>query len=173
VNSIKPTLVGLTQGRNQPSTRFRWGQYVEDLQQGGFEVTELESYFGAYAPASKLKRPAWLAASVAENAVRTKRANRYDFRLLQRNLTSTLCTWEPLLKKPFVFDVDDAIFLGARGASANRIAQAASLVICGNNFLANHFEKFAPVVVLPTGVDSARFVPKTKKSAARSQYIGW
>jgi len=173
VNSIKPTLVGLTQGRNQPSTRFRWGQYVEDLQQGGFEVTELESYFGAYAPASKLKRPAWLAASVAENAVRTKRANRYDLRFLQRNLTSTLCTWEPLLKKPFVFDVDDAIFLGARGASANRIAQAASLVICGNNFLANHFEKFAPVVVLPTGVDSARFVPKTKKSAARSQYIGW
>jgi glycosyltransferase involved in cell wall biosynthesis len=170
---VKPTLVGLTQGQNQPSTRFRWSQYVEDLQQGGFQVAELGSQFGAYAPHSKLQRPAWLAASIAENAVRTLRANQYDLRFLQRNMTATLCTWEPSLKKPFVFDVDDAIFLGARGASAYQIAQAASLVICGNSFLANHFEKFAPVVVLPTAVDTERFVPKKEKNAARFQVIGW
>jgi glycosyltransferase involved in cell wall biosynthesis len=173
VSSTKPTLVGLTQGQNQPSTRFRWGQYVEDFKRGDFEVTELESRFGAYAPASKLERPLWLAASIAENAVRSMRANRYDLRFLQRNFTATLCTWETSLKPPFVFDVDDAIFLGPRGDSANQIVQAASLVICGNSFLANHFEKFASVVVLPTAVDSDRFVPKTEKNAVCSQVIGW
>lgn len=169
----KPLLVGITQGKNQPSTRFRWSQYVEDLRQGGFDVAELESHFGAYAPEKKIQRPTWIAASIAENAVRAMRANQYDLRFLQRNLTATLCTWEPLLKHPFVFDVDDAIFLGARGASANRIAKAASLVICGNNFLANHFCKFSEVAVLPTAVDSVRFVPRKDKTSKHPQIIGW
>lgn len=169
----KHSLVGITQGNNQPSTRFRWSQYVEDLRQGGFEVSELESHVGAYAPANKIHRPAWLAASICENAVRALRANQYDLRFLQRNLTATLCTFEPVLTRPFVFDVDDAIFLGVRGSSADRIAKAASLVICGNSFLASHFSKFADVEVLPTAVDSLRFVPVKEKVPHRPQIVGW
>ena len=169
----KPTLVGLTQGRKQPSTRFRWAQYISDFQKGGFFVNELESYTGAYAPASKLRRPAWLVASIFENAQRTLRANQHDIRFLQRNLTATLCTWEPLLKDPFVFDVDDAIFLGPRGSSANRIARNASLILCGNNYLANHFEKFCTVAVVPTAVDADRFVPSNVKNIGHRQIIGW
>ena len=172
MDSNAPKLVGVTQGVNVPSTRFRWSQYVEDLKEFGFDVSELCSSFGAYAPASRIRRPAWLAATVAEGLVRTLRANRYDLRYLQRNLTATLCTWEPLLKKPFVFDVDDAIFLGPRGASANRIARSASLIICGNNFLANHFCHHGAVEVLPTAVDTTRFVPRAGHPPSR-QVIGW
>lgn len=128
-----PKLIGITQGERVPSARFRWSQFVEDLRKYGFEVSELRSSLGAYAPAAHIRRPAWLAMTVAENLVRTLRANRYDLRFLQRNLTATLCTWEPLLRKPFVFDVDDAIFFGPRGASADRIARSASLIICGNS----------------------------------------
>lgn len=138
----------------------------------GLDVSESTSHFGAYAPASRIYRPAWLAATVAESLTRTLRANRYDLRFLQRNLTATLCTWEPLLRKPFVFDVDDAIFLGPRGASADRIAHFASLTICGNNFLANHFSRHGPVVVLPTAVDSNRFVPRAVPPNSRP-VIGW
>jgi hypothetical protein len=168
----KSSLVGLTQGINQPSTRFRWSQYVEDLRQGGFDVTELGSHFTAYAPEKKIQRPTWLAASIAENAVRTIRANKYDLRFLQRNLTATLCTLELYLKHPFVFDVDDAIFLGSRGASANRIARSASLIICGNNFLANHFCSHGKVTVLPTAVDAIRFAPSATPRPIK-QVIGW
>lgn len=167
-----PRLVGITQGVNQPSTRFRWSQYVEDLQEYGFNVTELRSSFGAYAPSSRIRRPAWLAATVVEGLARTLRANRYDLRFLQRNLTATLCTWEPLLKKPFVFDVDDSIFLGPRGASADRIARSASVIICGNNFLANHFCRYGAVEVLPTAVDTIRFAPRSVQPPSR-QVIGW
>lgn len=169
----KHSVVGITQGNNQPSTRFRWSQYVEDLCQGGFEVSELKSHVGAYAPANKIYRPAWLAASICENAVRALRANQYDLRFLQRNLTATLCTFEPVLTRPFVFDVDDAIFLGVRGSSADRIAKASSLVICGNSFLASHFSKFADVEVLPTAVDSLRFLPLNEKLLHRPQIVGW
>jgi len=105
--------------------------------------------------------------------MRVLRANKFDIRFLQRNLTSTLCTWEPLLKKPFVFDVDDAIFLGPRGYSADRIAKAASLVICGNSFLANHFNRFSNVEILPTAVDSNLFTPKDNTNADLRKVIGW
>lgn len=165
-------LAGLTQGKAVPSTRFRWSQYVEDLNNSGFAVTSSHSYFGAYAPASRLLRPTWLAATLAESLVRTLHSNRYDIVFLQRNLIATLCTWEYLLHKPFVFDVDDAIFLGRRGASANRIAKSASLIICGNNFLANYFSVHGRVAVLPTAVDTLRFVPR-EGSPPRKQVIGW
>lgn len=173
MNISKPTLIGLTQGRDQPSTRFRWAQFVPDLKSEGFEVIELESRSGAYAPISKFQRPAWLTTSIIENARRVLQSNQYDIRFLQRNLTATLCTWEPFLKKPFIFDVDDAIFLGSRGSSANRIARDASLVICGNNFLANHFKNFATVAVLPTAVDSEHFSPSGTRDSTLPQVIGW
>ncbi|MBK5204245.1 MAG: glycosyltransferase family 4 protein [Polaromonas sp.] len=170
--SRKHKILALTQGGHTPSARFRWQQYVGDLVDAGLEVSESTSHFGAYAPASGIRRPAWLAATMVESLVRTLGANRYDLRFLQRNLTATLCTWEPLLRKPFVFDVDDAIFLGPRGASADRIARFASLIICGNNFLANHFSRHGPVVVLPTAVDTSRFVLRAGPPPSR-QVIGW
>ena len=132
----------------------------------------MASCFGAYAPVSKVGRPFWLAATVAESLSRTLQSSRYDLRFLQRNLTATLCTWEPLLRKPFVFDVDDAIFLGPRGASADRIARSASLIICGNNFLADHFCRHGHIAVLPTAVDTLRFVPRVGLPPAK-QVIGW
>lgn len=170
--SRKLKIAALTQGCQIPSTRFRWGQYVEELIAAGLDVSELSSHFKAYAPESRALRPAWFAATTTESLLRTLCSNRYDLRFLQRNLTATVCTWEPLLRKPFVFDVDDSIFLGPRGASANRIACLASLTICGNDFLANHFSHYGPVAVLPTAVDSNRFVPVVDSLNSRP-IIGW
>ena len=172
MHSQNPKIVALTQGANVPSARFRWQQYANDLTHAGLDVSELYSHFRSYAPASKFRRPFWLGATMAESLIRTLNSNRYDLRFLQRNLTATLRTWEPLLRKPFVFDVDDAIFLGARGSSADRIARSASLVICGNNFLAEHFSRYGNVTVLPTAVDTLRFIPRTAPKPVKP-VIGW
>ncbi len=172
MHSKRHSLVALTQGADVPSTRFRWAQYTEYLSTSGFDVSEFPSYFGAYSPVSKIKRPAWLAAAILENLPRVLRSNQYDLRFVQRNLTATLLTWEPILRPPFVFDVDDAIFLGQRGASADRIARSASVIICGNSFLANYFTKHGNVEVLPTAVDTQRFKPRLL-SAPVKQIIGW
>lgn len=166
------SVVGITQGQRVPSTRFRWSQYTEDLKGHGFEVSELSSAFGAYPPVSRARRPAWLAATSAQSLMRALRARRHDLRFLQRNLVATLCTWEPLLRRPFVFDVDDAIFLGARGGSADRIARCAALIICGNAFLAEHFSRHGRVEILPTAVDTARFTPRAGSPLSRP-VIGW
>jgi glycosyltransferase involved in cell wall biosynthesis len=172
MHSDKPKIAALTQGINAPSARFRWQQYAGDLVHAGLDVSEFTSHFGAYPPISKTRRPFWLGATMAESLVRTLNSNRFDLRFLQRNLTSTLCTWEPLLRKPFVFDVDDAIFLGARGSSADRIARAASIIICGNNFLAEHFSRYGNVTVLPTAVDTLRFTPRSTSKSVKP-VIGW
>lgn len=165
-------IVALTQGDQVPSTRFRWRQYAGNLQEAGFETTELASYFGAYPPASKIMRPAWLAATAVENLARVLRSKNHDLCLLQRNLTATLYTWESFLQKPFIFDVDDAIFLGPRGGSVDRIAKRAAITICGNNFLAEHFSSCGRVAILPTAVDTDYFVQK-KKSIDDRPIIGW
>lgn len=168
----KINIVGITQGVSVPSTRFRWSQYADDLNDAGFEVHEHISRFGAYPPASHNLRPAWFAAAYAESLLRVLSSNRFDVRFLQRNLISRFCTLEPLLKKPLIFDVDDAIFLGARGASANRISKISSLTICGNDFLANHFSDFGSVVVVPTAVDTLRYSVRSKRNN-RFKVIGW
>lgn len=170
---IKPKLLSLTQGKYVPSTRFRWSQYVEYLSSFGFELNEITSYFGAYPPASRIARYPWIGASFFENFCRAVRSRNYDVIFLQRNLTATLCTFEPYLKKPLIFDVDDAIFLGARGHTADVIASHSSVVVCGNEFLANHFSKFAPVEILPTAVDSIKFSPAKNSANKPSAVIGW
>lgn len=172
MHSKRPKIAALTQGSRVPSTRFRWQQYAPDLVAAGLDVHELQSNFGAYPPISKIQRPFWGGASVVENLIRVLRSNFYDVRFVQRNLMSTLCVWEPLLREPFVFDVDDAIFLGARGSSADRIARLASVTICGNSFLADHFSKMGRVVILPTAVDTLRFTPGVHRSCA-VKVIGW
>lgn len=172
--SGRNSVVALTQGLNAPSARFRWRQYASAIEADGLDAIELPSRFGATAPASKLKRPGWLAATSTDSLLRAMQANRAGLRFLQKSLTATLCTWEPMLRRPFIFDVDDAVFLGNRGHSANKIARLASLTICGNQFLAEHFSRFGDVVVLPTAVDSERFCPSTMhQGSLQRPVIGW
>jgi len=156
---MRVDIAALTQGAQVPSARFRWQQHRATLEAEGLRCCELVSRWNAYAPAPKAVRPLWLGAAGLDSLQRVLRARRARLRFLQRNLIATLETFEPLLSHPFIFDVDDAIFLGPRGGSADRIARRASLTICGNAFLAEHFSKLGPVTILPTAVDAERFHP--------------
>ncbi len=165
-------VLALTQGSNIPSARFRWAQYVPDLVASGLIVHESASLNGAYAPLSRLERPFWFAKTFAESFLRALRTRDADVCFLQRNLIATLYTWEWLVKKPLVFDVDDAIFVGPRGSSANQIASRADLIICGNGYIAEHFSRIGKVELLPTAIDSDRFIPADKTDDCKF-IIGW
>jgi glycosyltransferase involved in cell wall biosynthesis len=174
MNAPKPCrLLGLTQGRDVPSTRFRFQQHHRHLADAGFDITEKTARFCAYAPAAKLERPLWLVAAWADAWARTAGSGAFDLCFLQRNLIATLGTWEPLIKVPYVFDVDDAIFVGQRRHSVDRISRRAALVICGNQFLADYFSQFAPVAHLPTAVDADAFVPRQEPMDFDRPVIGW
>ena len=60
--------------------------------------------------------------------------------IIQREFISTLPSLELSINAPFIFDVDDAIFLHKKGIAAKMIAKKAEHIICGNNFLANYFD---------------------------------
>lgn len=58
-----------------------------------------------------------------------------------------------------MLDVDDAIWLTQRRGSVDKLAARCRLVLCGNEYLAEHFSAFAEVRRLPTGVDTERWRP--------------
>jgi glycosyltransferase involved in cell wall biosynthesis len=163
-----------TGGRNVASARFRVRQYIPALRGLGVELREYGSTFGCYPPAAKALRPLWGAAAAAERALRATASLCSDVTLLQREMVSTLVTAEPLTRKPRVLDVDDAIWLHRDGSAARRLARICQLVICGNDFLAEHFRQWNPIVrVLPTAVDTERFHPCPQPPDSPLKRIGW
>lgn len=172
VHQINQTaVVALTQGVQVPSARFRVLQHLDTLKRAGLVVHHLPARYGAYPPLSRSERLRWLPAAIADAIFRALQARHGDICFLQRELVSTLQTAEPLIRRPLVFDVDDAIFLHPRGRLSDRIARRAALIICGNRFLAEHYAPLAPVTILPTAVDTDRFTPAERPTGP--PIIGW
>jgi len=165
------TVLALTQGLEVPSSRFRWRQHEAWLRTQGLAAQELPARHGAYPPPQAWRRPAWGLRAFADSWQRARQANGADLCFLQRHLIATLHSAERALRVPYVLDVDDAIFLGPRGASADAIARRAALSLCGNQFLAEHFAHHGPVKVLPTAIDTERFLPAAP--AEGPLVIGW
>jgi glycosyltransferase involved in cell wall biosynthesis len=159
-------------GGTVPSARFRVGQLVAPLRAHGIAMTPCLARFGTYPPRARLARPFWLAATLADRLPDVLRSHRFDVTFLQRELVSTLETWERLTGRPRVLDVDDALWLYRGGRFIRRIAAGCDAVICGNAFLAEYFAGWHPSVhIVPTAVDTARFAPG--RAPAAGSTIGW
>jgi glycosyltransferase involved in cell wall biosynthesis len=159
-------------GRTVPSARFRVSQLVAPLRAHGIAMTPCLARFGTYPPRARLARPFWLAATLADRLPDVLRSHRFDVTFLQRELVSTLETWERLTRRPRVLDVDDAVWLHRGGGFIRRIARRCDAVICGNAFLAEYFAGVLRAVhVVPTAVDTARFTPRG--GPRTDAIIGW
>jgi glycosyltransferase involved in cell wall biosynthesis len=165
-------VAALTQGARVPSTRFRVVQHLPHLQAAGLQVNHLPARAGAYPPLGLQQRALWLPATLWDAQRRARATHGADVCLLQRELVSTLRTAEPLIRCPMVFDVDDAIYLHPRGAQSDATARQARLIVCGNRVLAEHYAGLGPVEVVPTAVDTERFVPAAN-AGDTAPVIGW
>src|SRR5450830_851055 len=153
-------VVALTGGANDPSSRFRVRQYVPALRSLGIVLEDHVARFGRYPPAAHSRRMSWGVARLAEAAGQACASRHADVTLIQREMLSTLMTAEPLTKHPRVFDVDDAIWVSSKFGSADAIVRRCDMVICGNDFLAEHFGPLTRnVEVIPTAVDTERWAP--------------
>ncbi len=102
------------------------------------------------------------------------RSRAFDVTLLQRELLSTIETLERFTGRPRILDVDDALWVLPRGRFAGAIAARCDRVVAGNAFLAEYFSQYCrSVVIVPTAVDTARFVPVFRPDDADRVVIGW
>jgi glycosyltransferase involved in cell wall biosynthesis len=176
VSSEKMLRIGFyTGGREVPSARFRARQYADALLRFGIEMHERPSPVGNYPPEARWLRPAWLLTALFERGIQAAISHRFDVVVFQRELISTLTTFEGCFARPRVLDVDDAIWLHRRGSFAGRLARKVDAVVCGNNYLADYFSNYnRNVSVIPTAVDANRFHPLiSAPPVERDPVIGW
>ncbi|MBU8923105.1 MAG: glycosyltransferase family 4 protein [Bacteroidales bacterium] len=170
----KPVVVmALTAGRKIPGARFRVGQYVAPLREENINLRWWPAPIAKHPPRSHALRPLWLPLSVIGRIPAVAATYKADVTLTSRELVSTMVTWEPMLKKPYVLDVDDAIWLHRGGRFAKRLGKIADVVVAGNSYVADWFSQYCDQIeIIPTAVDTDRFIPNQNQND-RHPVIGW
>jgi glycosyltransferase involved in cell wall biosynthesis len=167
-------VIAYTGGHNNPSGVHRVRRYAPYLRNLEIILTECPSRAGSFPPARKWLRPAWGLWNLAEHVPGVMRSYNYDVTLFQREMLASFVSLEPLAKQPRILDVDDAIWVHRGGTFARRLAGLCDHIICGNGFLAQEFARWNPSVsVLPTPVDTERFVPGNGVRNDSRPIIGW
>lgn len=174
----------LTSGRSVPSSRFRMRQHFDELARHGVAVTEALPRVS-----SQRSRCSWGSAPVRSvgslvtaggkivSRIPGVWASRHaDVTWLERGLLPGWRTVEGFLGSPLVLDVDDAIWLRPPHGSTALIktARQAEIVVAGNDYLADWVSPVARrTIVIPTAIDTDRFVPPSARVGGRRLVVGW
>jgi glycosyltransferase involved in cell wall biosynthesis len=177
--------------------RFRVAQYLPYLRDAGFDVTisafYTPEYFRLVYQRGRYGRKAAQFMGLAfRRFMEMFDLGRYDMVLLYREaipIGPPIIEWIVSQRGiPIVFDFDDAIFLPNVSAAnkaisflknPERVAQVlrrSTRVVVGNEFLAQYARRFnSSVTVIPTAVDTTRFVPRAAgpSRAEGELVVGW
>src|SRR5436309_4000135 len=157
-----------------PSQRFRWEQYLGPLRDRGI-VLEPSTFLDSRGMDVVHRRGSWSAKGAATAAGMRRRlkdallAHRYDLVLVHRESLPIGPAWlERMVGRmgvPYAFDFDDAVYLPAASEANRRLAwlksagkttrviRRASLVLAGNEHLADWARRYTTrVVVVPTTI---------------------
>ncbi len=177
--------------------RFRLSQYVPYLESQGFDVT-ISSFYTrdffrlVYRPGHFLRKSAAFLRLLKERWKVLGDLDRYDLVWLYREAVPA---GPPSIERriakrgvPIVYDFDDAIFLPS-SSDANKafaflknpgrtaeIIKFSQHVMVGNSFLAGYARRFNnAVTVVPTVVDTTRFVPRQDRDRVpeTGPVVGW
>lgn len=176
--------------------RFRISQYVPYLELQGFDVTihpfySPEFFALVYEPGRYLKKTALMIERTIDRLRALVAPGGYDLVFVYREafpvgpplIELALATFS---RAPIVFDFDDSIFM-PNTSEANRIvsvvkwpSKVATIikksrhVVAGNNYLAEYASRFnSSVSVIPTCVDTDKFVPTSSPQAGTRPVVGW
>jgi glycosyltransferase involved in cell wall biosynthesis len=177
--------------------RFRVAQYIPYLRDAGYDVT-ISSFYTPEFFRLVYRRGHYPRKALSFLGLAWRRFKeifqfgRYDLVFLYRE---AIPLGPPLIERliarrgiPIVYDFDDAIFLPSV-SEANKaisflkdpgrvatILRASTRVVVGNEFLAEYARRHNPsVTVIPTAVDTRRFVPRAfvPPDAGRDLVVGW
>lgn len=177
----------LTQGTTVPSSRFRVLQLVPAFEAAGVRCTVRPGYGDDYnAMRGRALASAWKLEQRVAQLVRSVDAGRFDAVVVQKPLLPFTAAPERILHRVArrtILDIDDAVWEGGgRLGSALRaraFAVSSSLhdhVICGNRYLEDRVARPAATTVIPTVIDTDRYVPPAGRYVPRDDgvvRIGW
>ncbi|MDI7258448.1 MAG: glycosyltransferase [Thermodesulfobacteriota bacterium] len=182
-------VAALTSGKNMPSSRFRVRQHIEPLRKAGFDVREYTPAIDKYARfpgISQAESPKyiwpiytlWQGVKLLTRVPGVMGSWKAQITWLERELLPGCLTLEPLLKRPYVFDVDDAIWLTHPFGRSTviKIAKGAEVVLAGNAYIADWFSSHArDIRIVPTAIDTERFLPRRSSDIPNNKHfvIGW
>lgn len=172
----------LTEGTTVPAARFRVGQFVPHFEAKGIRCTVRAAYGDHYNRISRT--PLDVPYRVTKRAARVLKsldAGRFDAVFLQRPAFPFWSLPELLvhgLNDKTIFDFDDSIFLDADGQERARarafdeVVAAVRQNIAGNRWLADRAGHPEKIRVIPTVIDTDRYVPRSRRDEERV-VIGW
>lgn len=167
-------ILGVGGGVGVPSSFYRLSVLKHHFDERGVQLDEWVPKFSRYPPPGLMRRIFWLSRALPERAKLAGISKKYDAVILQRELISTIPTFERFLGRPLIFDVDDAVFMRRNGIAAKSISKNSDLVVCGNEYLADWFSDYsANVSVIPTGVDVDSMKVLDNRLARERRIIGW
>ena len=169
-------VAAFTGSKTISSRRFRVSQYVNLLKEQEIIIIEHYSKFGSWPPIKLIYRPFWLILTLIDRVLPIIKSFKCDVIFFQRELVSTLLTFELYTKRPRVLDVDDAIWLQNSRARKNflKLAIRCDGIICGNDYIFNFLKSFNNnCIIIPTSVDTNRFIPIDLSEKTNNKIIGW
>lgn len=175
------------------SSRYRTYQYLPLLRAAGIEVDEaplLDHRYIARLYGRTRQDPIQLFRASLRRAALLLRARSYDLLWLEKELFPFApAVVERLLRiagVPVVVDYDDALFHRydrhrsavvrlALGRKIDSVMRSASMVVAGNNYLADRAQRAGAsrVEVLPTVIDLDKYPTRTGKRGNHPLTVGW
>ncbi len=165
-----------------PSNRFRIEQYLPYLDKKDISYRlrpfcNNDFYFLLRARGHYFKKLAYLIVFSLLRVVDLFRAGAYDIVFIHREAFPTKdYIFEWLFRrfaKKLIYDFDDAVFL-KKPAKIKAVVRMADGVIAGNEFLKSYASTLnKEVSVLPTPIDTGKYVPTAEKRGGKRIVIGW
>ena len=171
-----------------PSSRFRIRNHLHDLAQYGIDVYDFPRQFstqtsGLLFPRRTIRNfPPKAAVAFAAESLnllttlpKVLATNFYDLTWISRQIINGYFSFERLLHKPFVYDIDDAVYLRSFSSiGVKYLIRNAVAVTAGNRYLAEYCSLLNPnVYIVPTAVDVDRFRPSATTSPSEFTVFGW
>lgn len=174
------------------TSRLRFYQYFEHLKLNGIEYQVEPLFSDDYVKSLYIKIPPIFSIikSYFRRILITQRSEKYDLIWIEKEMLPWLPSWLEfsLLRRnvPFVIDYDDATFhrydqfpvKAIRAIYKNKIAKLmkkADIVIAGNQYIADYAYgyKCKRVVIIPTVVDTDKYLISSKLSLSDKIIVGW
>jgi hypothetical protein len=171
---MKKIINAYTTGLQVPSARFRIRQLIEELKIYDLYIKEFPASPSSYAPKGLLNRIFWINKLIYNRINSLRLSSDSDLIIFQKELISTLPTFEIFFANKSIFDVDDAIWLNKFGLSSRIIARNVKAVVVANRFLADYFQQYNNNIhIIPTAVDTNKFIPQKRILTREKFVVGW